>query len=129
MLGGGTPQFMDPALNSASNGSNVIRTAFCGLMGHQYDADGKAVSAPELAESVVVSDDALEGFEVGQHFFLSKAAVEAAGEVRRVAAGIGESAVRQHTVVDQQAILDVEGMAVVGVHAPAGCDAEVGHVR
>ena len=59
MLGGGTPQFMDPALNSASNGSNVIRTAFCGLMGHQYDADGKAVSAPELAESVVVSDDAL----------------------------------------------------------------------
>lgn len=59
MFGGGTPQYMDPALNSASNGSNVIRTAFCGLMGSQYDADGKVISAPELAEKVEVSADGL----------------------------------------------------------------------
>ena len=59
MLGGGTPQFMDPALNSASNGSNIIRTAFAGLMGHQYDADGKPVLAPELAEKADVSADGL----------------------------------------------------------------------
>ena len=59
MFGGGTPQYMDPALNSASNGSNIIRTAFCGLMGHQYDADGKVIAAPELAEKVDVSADGL----------------------------------------------------------------------
>ena len=59
MLGGGTPQYMDPALNSASNGSNVIRTAFAGLMGHQYDESGKAVLSPELAEKVDVSADGL----------------------------------------------------------------------
>ena len=33
MYGGGTPETMDPALNSASTGSNTIRLAFCGLMG------------------------------------------------------------------------------------------------
>ena len=35
MYGGGTPESMDPALNSASAGSNRIRLAFCGLMGPQ----------------------------------------------------------------------------------------------
>ena len=30
-LGGGTPLSMDPALNSASAGSNIIRSAFAGL--------------------------------------------------------------------------------------------------
>jgi oligopeptide transport system substrate-binding protein len=50
---------MDPALNSASNGSNIIRTAFCGLMGSQYNAAGEPELTPELAESVAVSEDGL----------------------------------------------------------------------
>ncbi len=57
-LGGGTPLTMDPALNSASVGSNLIRLAQCGLMGHQL-IDGKAELAPELAESYTLSDDKL----------------------------------------------------------------------
>ena len=55
MFGGGTPLTCDPALNSASSGSNVIKLSFAGLMG--YDADGKI--APELAESYDVSADGL----------------------------------------------------------------------
>ena len=36
---------MDPALNSASAGSNIIRLAFCGLMGTQV-VDGVATQGP-----------------------------------------------------------------------------------
>jgi len=54
--GGGTPQTIDPALNSASSGSNVIKLAFAGLMGFQW-VDGEAKLAPELAESYEVSED------------------------------------------------------------------------
>ncbi len=56
--GGGTPQTIDPALNSASSGSNIIKLAFTGLMGFQW-IDGKETLAPELAESVEVSEDKL----------------------------------------------------------------------
>ena len=59
MFGGGTPQYMDPALNSASVGGNYIRNSFVGLMGYTLDADGKTVFGPELAEKVDVSDDGL----------------------------------------------------------------------
>lgn len=58
MYGGGTPETMDPALNSASTGSNLIRLAFAGLMGVQVE-DGVATNAPELAESYTISDDGL----------------------------------------------------------------------
>ena len=58
-LGGGTPLSMDPALNSASTGSNIIRSAFAGLTGFQFNAQGEPEMAPELAESVTVSDDGL----------------------------------------------------------------------
>ena len=56
MYGGGTPETLDPALNSASTGSNTIRLAFCGLMGTQV-VDGVASKAPEMAESYEVSED------------------------------------------------------------------------
>jgi ABC-type oligopeptide transport system substrate-binding subunit len=56
--GGGTPLSIDPALNSASSGSNTLKLAFAGLMGYQY-VDGEAKLMPELAESYTVSDDAL----------------------------------------------------------------------
>ena len=58
-LGGGTPLSMDPALNSASAGSNIIRSAFAGLMGYQLDENGNPVMKPELAESVELSSDGL----------------------------------------------------------------------
>ena len=58
-LGGGTPLSMDPALNSASAGSNTIRSAFNGLMGFQLDENGNAVMQPELAETYEVSEDGL----------------------------------------------------------------------
>jgi ABC-type oligopeptide transport system substrate-binding subunit len=58
-LGGGTPLSMDPALNSASTGSNIIRSAFAGLTGFQYNEAGEPVMAPELAESYEVSEDGL----------------------------------------------------------------------
>ena len=58
-LGGGTPLSMDPALNSASAGSNIIRSAFAGLTGFQYNEAGEPVMAPELAESYEVSADGL----------------------------------------------------------------------
>ncbi|MCR5789949.1 MAG: peptide ABC transporter substrate-binding protein [Lachnospiraceae bacterium] len=58
-LGGGTPLSMDPALNSASVGSNTIRSAFAGLMGFQLDDNGESVMKPELAESYEISDDGL----------------------------------------------------------------------
>ena len=54
MYGGGTPETMDPALNSASTGSNLIRLAFCGLTIKTEDG-----VQPELAESWEVSDDGL----------------------------------------------------------------------
>ena len=54
MYGGGTPETMDPALNSASVGSNLIRLAFCGLMIKTENG-----VEPELAESYTVSDDGL----------------------------------------------------------------------
>ena len=59
ILGGGTPLSMDPALNSASIGSNTIRSAFNGLMGFQLDENGQGVMSPELAESYEVSEDGL----------------------------------------------------------------------
>ncbi len=59
MFGGGTPLTMDPALNSASVSGNYIRNSFVGLMGHSYDASGKVVLSPELAEKVDVSADGL----------------------------------------------------------------------
>ncbi|MBQ9251096.1 MAG: peptide ABC transporter substrate-binding protein [Clostridia bacterium] len=58
-LGGGTPLSMDPALNSASAGSNIIRSAFAGLTGFQYNENGEPVMAPEIAESYEVSEDGL----------------------------------------------------------------------
>lgn len=58
MYGGGTPESMDPALNSASTGSNLIRLAFAGLMGTRV-VDGVATSEPELAESYEISPDGL----------------------------------------------------------------------
>ena len=58
MLGGGTPETLDPALNSASSGSNIIRLAHAGLMGTQI-IDGVPTAAPELAETYSVSDDGL----------------------------------------------------------------------
>ena len=58
MYGGGTPESMDPALNSASTGSNLIRLAFSGLMGNRV-VDGVATKEPELAESYTISDDGL----------------------------------------------------------------------
>lgn len=58
-LGGGTPLSMDPALNSASAGSNIIRSAFAGLTGFQYNEAGEPVMAPELAESYEISEDGL----------------------------------------------------------------------
>lgn len=57
--GGGTPLSIDPALNSASSGSNVIKLAFAGLMGYQPDENGAGVLSPELAESYTVSEDKL----------------------------------------------------------------------
>ena len=57
-FGGGTPQSMDPALNSSVNGSNTIKLAFAGLMGWQY-VDGQPALAPELAEKYTISDDKL----------------------------------------------------------------------
>ena len=58
MYGGGTPESMDPALNSASTGSNLIRLAFSGLMGNRV-VDGVATKEPELAESYTISPDGL----------------------------------------------------------------------
>lgn len=58
-LGGGTPLSMDPALNSSSAGSNIIRSAFAGLMGFRYNDKGEAEMAPEIAESVEMSADGL----------------------------------------------------------------------
>jgi len=58
MLGGGTPESMDPALNSASVGSNLIRLGHAGLMGTRV-VDGVATKEPELAESYTISDDLL----------------------------------------------------------------------
>ena len=58
MYGGGTPETMDPALNSASTGSNLIRLAFSGLMGTRVE-NGVVTKEPELAESYTISDDGL----------------------------------------------------------------------
>ena len=58
MLGGGTPETLDPGLNSASTGSNTIRLAHAGLMGTQI-VDGAPVAAPELAETYTISEDGL----------------------------------------------------------------------
>ncbi|NLW70910.1 MAG: peptide ABC transporter substrate-binding protein [Eubacteriaceae bacterium] len=57
-FGGGTPLTIDPALNSASAGSNIIKLVHAGLMGFQW-VDGKAALAPELAESYTLSEDGL----------------------------------------------------------------------
>lgn len=58
MYGGGTPLSIDPALNSASAGSNVLKLAHAGLMGYQ-GVDGVGTLMPELAESYTVSEDGL----------------------------------------------------------------------
>ncbi len=57
-FGGGTPLSIDPALNSAVNGSNILKLSHVGLMGYQEE-DGKSVLKPELAEKVEVSEDGL----------------------------------------------------------------------
>jgi oligopeptide transport system substrate-binding protein len=57
-FGGGTPLSIDPALNSAVNGSNVLKLAQVGLMGYQY-VEGKPELKPELAESFTMSEDGL----------------------------------------------------------------------
>ena len=54
--GGGTPLSIDPALNSASAGSNIIRFGHAGLMGFRW-VDGVAKLAPELAEGYTLSED------------------------------------------------------------------------
>lgn len=56
--GGGTPLSIDPALNSASSGSNILKLGHAGLMGFSL-VDGKGALAPELAESYTVSEDKL----------------------------------------------------------------------
>lgn len=56
--GGGTPLSIDPALNSASSGSNVIKLGHTGLMGFQW-INGTATLSPELAESYTKSDDGI----------------------------------------------------------------------
>lgn len=56
--GGGTPQFMDPALNSASAGSNIIRMGFSGL--YRYGVEnGEKKLLPDLAEGYTLSEDGL----------------------------------------------------------------------
>ena len=57
-FGGGTPLSIDPALNSAVNGGNVLKLAFSGLMGYQYE-NGVPTIKPELAESYTMSEDGL----------------------------------------------------------------------
>ncbi len=47
---------MDPALNSASSGSNIIKLSHAGLMGFQW-VDGEAKLAPELAASYEKNED------------------------------------------------------------------------
>jgi len=56
--GGGTPLSIDPALNSASAGSNIIRFGHTGLMAYRF-VDGEPKLAPELAESYTLSEDGL----------------------------------------------------------------------
>lgn len=58
--GGGTPLSIDPALNSASSGSNIIKMGHAGLMGFRH-VEGAELTTPqpELAESVEVSEDGL----------------------------------------------------------------------
>lgn len=58
LYGGGTPLSLDPALNSAVNGSNILKSAQTGLMGWQY-VDGTPTLSPELAESYTMSEDGL----------------------------------------------------------------------
>ncbi len=58
-LGGGTPLSMDPALNSASAGSNIIRSAFSGLTTYEVNDKGEEVLKPDLAESYEMSEDGL----------------------------------------------------------------------
>jgi len=58
MYGGGTPLSIDPALNSASSGSNILKLGHAGLMGFRY-VDGVGGLYPEVAESYTVSDDGL----------------------------------------------------------------------
>lgn len=56
--GGGTPLSIDPALNSASSGSNILKLGHAGLIGFNF-VDGVTGLAPELAESYTVSEDKL----------------------------------------------------------------------
>ena len=56
--GGGTPMSIDPALNSAVNGMNILSCAFTGLMGYQL-VDGEVQLACDLAESYTISEDQL----------------------------------------------------------------------
>ncbi|MCL1964139.1 MAG: peptide ABC transporter substrate-binding protein, partial [Firmicutes bacterium] len=58
MYGGGTPLSIDPALNSAVNGMNILKLGQAGLMGYRY-VDGVGSLQPELAESYTVSEDGL----------------------------------------------------------------------
>ena len=57
-FGGGTPLSIDPALNSAVAGGNILKLAHIGLMGYQL-VDGVPTLMPELAESYTLSEDGL----------------------------------------------------------------------
>ncbi|MCL1795549.1 MAG: peptide ABC transporter substrate-binding protein [Clostridia bacterium] len=57
MFGGGTPLSIDPALNSAAAGGNILKLGHVGLLSYQPTDDGD-VLMPELAESYTVSEDA-----------------------------------------------------------------------
>ncbi len=61
MLGGGTPLSIDPHLNSASGGGNILKCAFTGLLSYQPPVDGaESVLGPDLAESMpTISEDLL----------------------------------------------------------------------
>ncbi len=59
MFGGGTPLSLDPALNSAANGGDILRLSHSGLLSYQPNENGEGILQPELAESFTVSEDAL----------------------------------------------------------------------
>jgi len=54
------PQTIDPALNSAVDGANMLQHSFEGLIKWVDDGEGNAVLAPGMAESWDVSEDGLE---------------------------------------------------------------------
>ncbi len=131
-LGGGTPLSMDPALNSASAGSNIIRSAFAGLMGYQLDENGEPVMKPELAESVELSEDGLtytfvlrEGLKWSDGTDATASQVKAAWE-RAASAELGADYGFLYDVIsraeDGSLAIDVDDAArTFVVHLPQPC--------